>query len=330
MAIINRARNVDAFCGFGKENAWGTAVAAAYYAPLLGQSLSHARGVSRALPGMGLRHTSLYLRPPVDPNSGGWSAEIWQDEFAPLMAYVMGADSVAAGSAINTHTISKGATIPSVTVRKGVDFEEHIYTGFKANTLTVTVPGAGAIPYYDISGVSKSHTENETPGTPSFTTQQVFAGHNITTYMAASSTARASVSTLYFPTSLTMSINNNIIAPKVPMGQSTIQEEQLEGNLLVTGTLTFETFDNSSNNTEDLFEDYKNGTAKALRISFSGANSRNFESYFPNILIIDSVPNSNGRIGPIGITFDWMAFYDNTILADAQFIFQDAEGSAYV
>ena len=334
MAIADRARNVDSYVGFARETVWGEDSIAAYYAPLLSQNLGHARPIIKSNAALGIRYTQQFIQGIIDPNSGGWSAEIWQDEFAPLVAWALGADSVAGASDVATHTISRGATLPSVTVRKGVDVEEHVYPGLKINTFNLNVSGAGAIPTYDVAGFSKAHVNNETVATPSFTTQNAFAGHNVAVYLDAEDTTRASTVTQYFPTSVTMSVNNNIEAPNVPLGNFQIREEPTEGELVITGTLVFDTFDESTNNSATLFDNYKNFTAMALRIAFAGSgtvqNRRNIDCYFPRILFTDGVPNSNGKTGPIPITMNWMAFYSVARATEGQFVFQDQVITAYV
>ena len=329
MTIANRARNVDSYIGFDNEGTWGTPVAAAYYVPLLSQSLNYSRPIIKSAAALGIRYTQQYIQGVVDPNTGGFSSELWQDEFAPVMAYTLGADSIAGSSSPWVHTISRGANVPSITLRKGVDLQEHIYPGYKINTLTVNIGGTGEMPTFDVDGISKAETTGSV-GTPSFTTQNAYAGHMSQVYLAAGSTARTSIVTEYYPLSGSITFNNNIEAPGVPLGQTEIQEEPVAGELIVTGSLVFDTFDDSSNNSKALYDDFKAGTTKALRIVFAGTDPYRFEIYLPKILFNGESPNASGKTGPIGITLNFEAFYDSTNSTDVDCVFHDAVNTAYI
>jgi hypothetical protein len=329
MAIADRAKNVNSYVSGGTEESWGATSPADFYVPLTAQNLNHNRPIIKSSAALGIRYTSQYIQGIIDPSVGGFSAEIWQDEFAPWVYWALGSDTVSGASSPFTHQIERAASIPSITLRKGIDVDEHVYEGYKINELTINVGGSGEIPSFDVTGFSRGEQIEETAASPSFTTENAYAGHNVTVYLAAEGTARGSFTNEYFAQGLSLSINNNIEAPSVPLGSSEIREEPVAGELMITGSLDFETFDESANNSAALYDDFKAGTARALLIRFSGANSFNFDIYQPRIVFNGASPNASGKTGPVGITLNYDTFYNTAQATELQFFFEDTRSVVY-
>jgi hypothetical protein len=324
-----RGENVQAYVGIGKESIWATPVSSSYYVPLLSQDLNHNFPTIKSEAALGKRYTTQEVDGAYDPNIGGWTAEIWQDEFVPVVAYTLGADTRSGTSSPYEHKLGLADDIPSITVRKGVDLEEQIYRGFKINTLTLNVPNRDSIPTYTVVGVGKPETTT-TVSEPTFTTQNAYSGGDFRLYIAAAGTAEDSIIAQYKPMSLTLTLNNQIQTPVVPLGFDEIQEEPTLSELLISGSIAFEAFDSATGNTKDLRDDFKNKTTKAFKIEFDGTSPYHFMIYLPQIKITTAPVNAAGRTGPIGISFDFEARYNTTRSTMIDWYFHDANAPDYV
>lgn len=202
------ACDIFRYAGYGEENTFGTAVAAAFHTDITGATLDTPDNPNIVYGG-GLGRSPRIIRPGFYSPSGNTVQGVDVDSFAYFLRWALGGYQYST----DRHYVYglDDVCLPSFTSRIGKDSYEHVFAGCKINTLEISADDSIATATLDIVGQKDSSATLAAYDALSLGANPMLAFHEMTASVKGEGDSVFSdISAIV--KSLTLTINNNIDA----------------------------------------------------------------------------------------------------------------------